>query len=177
MSVETRPTARVAAQPDAVPTMPIWRLSVSQYRDMIAAGILTDDDPVELLEGWLVPKMPKNPAHRLSTQLTREALERALPTTMSDSEPEPDVVVHGERHQYRDRHPSPEDVALAVEIAHAGCSATARSRSNYTPVPASLATGSSTWWMAGSKHMHNHEAGTKPTTSPSRFITYRTKRR
>ncbi|MCS6848920.1 MAG: Uma2 family endonuclease [Anaerolineae bacterium] len=128
MSVEIQPAVRTTAQPDAVPTMPIWRLSVGQYHDMIAAGILTDDDPVELLEGWLVPKMPKNPARRLSTQLTREALERALPAgwyvdaqepiTTSDSEPEPDVVVvRGERRRYHDRHPGPEDVALVVEIA------------------------------------------------------------
>ena len=27
----------------------------------------TDDDAVELLEGWLVTKMPKNPPHRLTT--------------------------------------------------------------------------------------------------------------
>jgi hypothetical protein len=73
---------------------------------MIRAGILTDDDPVELLEGWLVPKMPKNPPHRITTRLTREALVGILPTgwyvdtqepiTTADSEPEPDVVVVAE---------------------------------------------------------------------------------
>lgn len=43
----------------AVPTNPIWRLSVDQYHQMIETGILTDDDLVELLEGWLVTKIPK----------------------------------------------------------------------------------------------------------------------
>jgi Uma2 family endonuclease len=87
-----------------------------------------DDDPVELLEGWLVPKMPKNPPHRLSTQLTREALAQLLPAgwyvddqepiTLEDSEPEPDVViVRGQRRDYLDRHPGGQDVVLVVEVS------------------------------------------------------------
>jgi len=31
---------------------------------MAEKGILEDDDPVELLEGIIVEKMPKNPPHR-----------------------------------------------------------------------------------------------------------------
>lgn len=95
---------------------------------MTRAGILTDDDPVELLEGWLVTKMPKNPPHPLTTQLTREALARLVPDgwfvdaqepiTTEDSEPEPDVViVRGERRQFRDRHPQAQDVAIVVEVS------------------------------------------------------------
>ena len=38
--------------PFAMPPEPICRLSVSQYHEMIAAGILTHDDPVELLEDY-----------------------------------------------------------------------------------------------------------------------------
>ncbi len=95
---------------------------------MIRAGILTDDDPVELLDGWLVSKMPKNPPHCVVTRLIRQALERLVPAawyvdtqeplTTADSEPEPDVVVvRGETRQYLDRHPGPEDVGLVVEVA------------------------------------------------------------
>lgn len=40
-----------------VPNDPIWRLTVEQYHQMIQDGILTEDDPVELLEGLLVTKM------------------------------------------------------------------------------------------------------------------------
>lgn len=112
----------------AVPTEPIWRLTVEQYHEMIRAGILTDDDPVELLEGWLVIKMPKNPPHRIASQLTRESLTRFIPAgwhvqaqdpiTTDTSEPEPDVsVVRGDTRQYADRHPGPEDLALVVEVA------------------------------------------------------------
>ncbi|WP_242040796.1 hypothetical protein [Coleofasciculus sp. FACHB-1120] len=63
----------------AVPTEPVWRLSVEQYHQMIRLGILSNDDPVELLDGWLVYKTPKNPPHRATTKLTRNALEAIIP--------------------------------------------------------------------------------------------------
>lgn len=43
--------------------VPSYRLSVRQYHRMIQAGILGEDDPVELLEGQLVSKTPKGPPH------------------------------------------------------------------------------------------------------------------
>jgi Uma2 family endonuclease len=112
----------------SIPSEPIWRLSVEQYHQMIQLGILTDDDPVELLEGWLVYKMPKNPTHRITTKLTRDALDQILPPgwyvdtqeaiTLSDSEPEPDVViVRGATQDYLDRHPTAQDIALVIEVA------------------------------------------------------------
>ena len=58
MSVAT-PSITTSEQPVIVSTDVIWRLSVDQYHAMIQAGILTEDDPVELLEGWLVTKMSK----------------------------------------------------------------------------------------------------------------------
>jgi len=111
-----------------VPTDPIWQLSIGQYHQMIELGILTDDDPIELLEGWLVTKMPKNPPPRLTTQLTREALTVLLPAgyyvddqepiTTEESEPEPDVIiVRGQRRDYRDRHPGPQDIAVVIEVS------------------------------------------------------------
>jgi Uma2 family endonuclease len=97
---------------------------------MIGAGILTEDDPVELLNGWLVKTMPKNPPHSLATQLTRDALARLLtsdwhvrdqePITLAMSEPEPDLaIVRGSPRAYRDYHPAPGDVAVLVEVADA----------------------------------------------------------
>jgi Uma2 family endonuclease len=113
-----------------VPNDPIWRLRVDQYHEMIARGILTDDDPVELLEGWLITKMPKNPHHTLATQLTRDMLAEIIPAgwfinvqepiTTSDSEPEPDVtIVRGNRRDYSERHPRPDEVAFIVEVSDA----------------------------------------------------------
>lgn len=111
-----------------VPIDVIWRFSVDQYHAMIQAGILTEDDPVELLEGWLITKMPKNPRHTLVTQLARDAIASLLPLgwyvnvqepiTTAESEPEPDVVVvRGERRQYHNHHPGPQDIALIIEVA------------------------------------------------------------
>jgi len=112
----------------AVPKNLIWRLGVDQYHAMIEAGILTADDAVELIEGLLVVKMPKKPAHRAATKLLRTILEQMVragwyvdsqePITLSDSEPEPDVVVvRGDTRQYLDRHPGPDDLGLVVEIS------------------------------------------------------------
>lgn len=106
----------------------LWRCSVEQYHAMIQAGILTEDDPIELLEGWLVIKMPKNPRHSTVTLFLRVALERVVPPdwfvdsqeplTTVDSEPEPDVMImRGTPRQYVDHHPGPQDLALVVEVA------------------------------------------------------------
>jgi Uma2 family endonuclease len=116
--------------PLVVPTEPIWQLTVSQYHEMIRTGILSEDDPIELLEGWLVTKMMKNPPHCVATELARKALERALPhglhvrtqepVTLAISEPEPDVaVIRGGLRDYPDRHPGASDVILVVEVADA----------------------------------------------------------
>lgn len=112
----------------AIPNDLILRLSIDQYHAMIQSGILTDDDFVELLEGWLVFKMSKNPPHRVTTRLVRTALENILPPgwyvdsqepiTLSNSEPEPDiVVVRGDTRQYLDRHPGAEDIAMVIEVS------------------------------------------------------------
>lgn len=120
---------------------------------MIQNGILTDDDPVELLEGWLVLKMPKKPAHTLTTQLTRDALARLLPAhwfindqepiTTADSESEPDVViVRGQRLHYANRHPSAHDIAIMIEVADATLQ---RNRSNKKRLYARA--GISSYWI------------------------------
>jgi Uma2 family endonuclease len=115
-------------QAPAVPPVPVLRLSVEQYHEMGRAGILSPEDRVELLEGWLVPKMMKNPRHRIATEAMRGIFERLLPQgwhvnsqepiTLSTSEPEPDVaVIRGSLRDYRDRHPGPRDVAIVIEVA------------------------------------------------------------
>ncbi len=128
MSVITAAVSPVFVSPSSAPADDLWRLSVEQYHAMMEAGILLSGDPVELLEGLLVRKMPKNPAHVFAGQSTRRALERLLPAgwfvntqdpfTTSDSEPEPDVsVVRGDPRQYLTRHPFPQDLGLVVEVS------------------------------------------------------------
>lgn len=111
-----------------IPTEPIWRITVDQYDEMIRAGILTADDPVELLEGWLVQKMPKNDPHILAGKLLRHELELLTPTgwhvatqdpiRLSDSQPEPDAsIVRGSPRDYATSKPTPELVGLVVEVS------------------------------------------------------------
>ena len=115
-------------EPTAIPSDMLWRLSVAQYHTMLQVGILEEGDRLELLEGILVAKMTKNPPHRISTKLIREALENITPDgwyvdsqepiTLVDSEPEPDVVIiRGKTTDYRDRHPVAADVVLVIEVA------------------------------------------------------------
>jgi Uma2 family endonuclease len=113
-----------------IPTEPVWPLTVEQYHRMVAAGILTPDDPIELLAGWLVQKMTKNPPHRIADRLVRLALEALVPPgwyveaqqpiTLEGSEPEPDIaLIRGETTDYGDRHPQASDIGLVIEIADA----------------------------------------------------------
>jgi Uma2 family endonuclease len=128
MSISAPNPGYQTVQRPAVPNDLVLRLSVEQYHEMLRAGILTDGDPVELLDGWLVAKMNKNPPHSTVTVLLNEILLGACPAgwhvrseqpvTLAASEPEPDlVVVRGSARDYPDRHPSPQDVALVVEVA------------------------------------------------------------
>jgi hypothetical protein len=109
---------------------PVRRFTVDEYHQLIQAGILTEDDPVELLEGWIVPKMPRGPAHDTAIELTNEALRSRLPTgwrvrvqsaiTTIDSEPEPDLaIVRGSIRNNLGRHPGPEDIGVAIEVVDA----------------------------------------------------------
>ncbi len=112
----------------AIPEAPVFRLTVSQYHQMLASGILKEGDPIELLEGWLVQQMTEKPAHCLATDLVRVQLEDVVPrnwhvrsphpVTTGDSEPEPDAcVVRGKRRDYKSRHPAPKDIGLMAEVA------------------------------------------------------------
>jgi Uma2 family endonuclease len=95
---------------------------------MLAAGVLKSGDPVELLEGWLVEKMTKNPPHRIATRRTRVALESIVPSgwyvdtqepiVTADSEPEPDAaVIRGRTEDYAQENPSASCLGLVVEVA------------------------------------------------------------
>lgn len=106
----------------------LFPLTVDQYHDLIRAGTLSEADPVELLEGILLYKMPKNPPHAAVTTAVRETIALVLlaefhvrsqePVTLPDGEPEPDgAVVRGRSKDYMLRHPGPEDVPLIIEVA------------------------------------------------------------
>ena len=127
-SVLSSPASLVSAA--VLPPETVWRLSVQQYHVMIRTGILTDDDPVELLDGLLVTKMPKNRRTAPPRGWQEACLNNVCrhswlvdtqePITLEASEPEPDlIVVRGGRERYTARHPGPADVALVIEVADA----------------------------------------------------------
>ena len=108
----------------------LWRISVDRYHEMIAAGLLTEEDRLELLEGYLTEKMTVNPPHSFTTDQIRDELMAVIaencfvksqqPITTEDSEPEPDVmVVAGSKRDFVDHHPGPQDVILVIEVADA----------------------------------------------------------
>lgn len=110
------------------PPGPQRPFTVDEYHRMIESGVLAEDDPVELLEGWVVFKMPRNPPHGGCVALVNRALSRRLPegfhcrvqsaVTTDDSEPEPDVaLVAGDERRYLTSHPVPGEVLLLVEVA------------------------------------------------------------
>jgi Uma2 family endonuclease len=113
---------------DSISIDSLYRLSVEQYHAMIRAGILNEDNSVELLEGLLVPKMSKNPPDIVATDLLQRALSLVVPegwyvsmqnpVTTKSSEPEPDAkVVKGDPRAYLKRKPGPRNVPLAIEVS------------------------------------------------------------
>src|SRR4051812_27766102 len=81
-----------------------WRFSVTDYHRMVEFGILSEDDPVELIEGELIRMAAAGGHHiRVTNRLNAafaqagdETIEVSIqnPLRLSDSsEPEPDVVV------------------------------------------------------------------------------------
>jgi Uma2 family endonuclease len=97
---------------------------------MIESGVLDDTTKVELLEGYVVDKMPRNPPHDGTIQIVRDSLAASLPphwtlriqsaVTLLDSEPEPDLaLVRGHSRSYLTHHPGPAEIGLLVEVAEA----------------------------------------------------------
>jgi len=104
------------------------RFSVDEYHRMIETGVLTENDRVQLIDGWIIEMPPIGPSHGTSTSLADDIIRQALPSgwyvrvqlpiTLPTGEPEPDIVVaRGQVRDYSKRHPGPNDIALVVEIA------------------------------------------------------------
>jgi len=103
--------------------------TVDEYYRMAEAGILGEDDRVELLDGEIVQMSPVGVAHSACVDLLTRALEAVRrhaatirvqsPIRLGKySEPEPDVsVLRGQPRDYVERHPGPADVLLVVEVA------------------------------------------------------------
>jgi Uma2 family endonuclease len=118
-------------------------LSVEQYHQMIASGILREGDSIELVDGVLVRKdradqggdpMSHGPRHAFAVKRLQRSLRVVegagfhihcqLPVTLGGiQEPEPDVaIVRGSDDDYRDRHPGAADIAAVIEVADSSLS-------------------------------------------------------
>nr|WP_242482517.1 Uma2 family endonuclease [Thiocystis violacea] len=105
------------------------RYTVDDYYRMAESGILSPDARVELIEGEIIDMPPIGAPHasavnRLHQQLLDavhgQVIVRGQSPVRLDSrnEPEPDIaLVRNRSGHYRDRHPSPTDVLLLVEVA------------------------------------------------------------
>jgi Uma2 family endonuclease len=106
----------------------LYRLSVEQYHQIADAGILTESDRVELIEGMLVKKVTIYPRHAFLVQSLVDIFAALAipgwcyrsqqPITLPTSEPEPDgALVRGRNADYRARHPEPPEIGIVVEVA------------------------------------------------------------
>lgn len=118
------------SSPDVkIPPRLVHRFSIEEYERLVKIGFLTPSDRAELIDGWLVDKMPQNPRHAGVVDVASKTIERLLPeawTTRSqlpvrlpgDNAPEPDLaIVPAPSEQYFERHPTEKDVALVIEVS------------------------------------------------------------
>jgi Uma2 family endonuclease len=104
-----------------------WRFTVHDYHRMGEAGILHEDDRVELIEGELVEMAAIGTRHfscvnRLNRLLVMNVGDEAVvsvqnPVRLNEyTEPQPDLTVIRPR-DYRVSLPEPEDVLLLIEVS------------------------------------------------------------
>ncbi len=105
--------------------------TVDEYYRMADAGILTEDDRVELIEGKIVQMTPIGSRHagcvmRLTKIFVKMIGDDGIlngqnPVRLDDySEPEPDIAILRARNDfYTESHPGSEDVLLIIEVADA----------------------------------------------------------
>jgi len=114
--------------PTTAPTTHRW--TRQEYHALADAGLLGEDDSVELIDGEIIHMSPQNTPHAVAVRLICRALQRVfssdeyiideqLPLALDpDSEPEPDVsVIEGRPRDFLDDHPS--SAVLVVEVAEA----------------------------------------------------------
>ena len=105
------------------------RFTVSEYHQMAQAGILGEDDRVELIDGEVTEMTPIGRRHAATVKrLTRifvvtfgdDAIVGVQdPVVLSEyTEPQPDLALLRPRPDYyASGHPTPEDIFLLVEVA------------------------------------------------------------
>jgi Uma2 family endonuclease len=103
--------------------------TADEYERMAAAGVLAEDDRLELIDGEIREMSPIGPYHAAIVSRLNRVLGRQLsddlvlrvqdPIRLSDySEPQPDIaVVETRPDDYTSGHPTPEVVRLLIEVS------------------------------------------------------------
>jgi Uma2 family endonuclease len=105
------------------------RLTLEQYEAMVASEVFTKRDRFQLINGYLVTKVSKNPSRVSATGRAFRSIGKIIPDGWCvrngdpvrlppRSEPEPDVAVaRGNSEDYDLRYPGPGELALIVEVS------------------------------------------------------------
>jgi len=105
------------------------QFTVWDYHQMVKAGILKEDERVELIAGEIIEMSPIGTRHAAQVKrlinLFAEILGARVivaaqdPVELSDfSEPQPDIALLKRRNDfYATAHPQPQDILLLVEVA------------------------------------------------------------
>ena len=117
------------ASPPAAAVPARRRFTVAEYYAMADAGILSENDRVELLDGDIIVMPPIGDWHAGGVKLFANTFPSALqgramiavqdPVRLDEySEPQPDMMLLQWRDDfYRNGHPAPGDVLLLIEVA------------------------------------------------------------
>jgi len=105
------------------------RFTLEEYHRLGEAGILHEDERVELIDGEIVPMTPIGPPHAsvvarinalLSTRFARRTVvwtQNPVTLRRQQSEFQPDLALLRRRADfYRERHPGPADALLVIEV-------------------------------------------------------------
>ncbi len=107
--------------------LPHHKFTSEEYAQMIATGIIAEDDRVELIRGEIITMSPIGPSHAyvvaiLNRILSRQASDDVLIAVQNpiwlpdDSQPQPDLALVAFR-DYMQTLPTPGDVLLVIEVA------------------------------------------------------------
>jgi Uma2 family endonuclease len=112
-----------------IPEAARWQFTTTEYERMAEAGILSEDDRVELVEGEVLKMTPIGSRHaacvnRLNTLVSQQVGGSVIVSVQNPvrltqyTEPQPDLALLRPRADfYSEGHPAPEDVLLIVEVA------------------------------------------------------------
>ena len=125
MTTQTKPLPQSSSALD----LPVRRFTVAEYYAMAEAGILKEEERVELIDGVIVIMSPMGNPHRATVNRltrmmvvavgTRAIVQVQCPITLDDrTMPEPDLALLRERADfYESEDTYPDDVLLVIEVA------------------------------------------------------------